>query len=129
MEEVNNFHWVDYLVFASFLVLSALIGVFIGIRDRHKMTSKNFLTGGGDNHWILVALSMQASFLSAIFILSVPVEIYVGGTIYYYLVVAYFLAIPFSGHLYMSMFYKMNILTAYEVITWLLEYRNFLRLV
>lgn len=117
MEDVNNFHWVDYLVFASFLVLSALIGVFIGIRDRHKMTSKNFLTGGGNNHWILVALSMQASFLSAIFILSIPVEIYVGGTMYYYLAAAYVVSIPFSGYFYMPIFYKMNILTAYEVNT------------
>ena len=39
------------------------------------MNSKDFLLGGGNLPWFAVAFSIQASFLSAIFILSVPVEV------------------------------------------------------
>ncbi len=44
-------------------------GVLYGIRSRKIATAKDFLTAGGQMHFLPVALSMMASFLSAIFIL------------------------------------------------------------
>ena len=110
-----TFHWADYLVFALFLVFSTVLGVVIGYRSRKNMTAKEFLTGGGKMHWVPVALSMQASFLSAIYILSTPTEIYAFGTMFYYLGVSYFIALPISGHMYMPIFYKLKLISAYEV--------------
>ena len=46
--ENNDFHWADYLVFISLLIISAAIGIVFGILDRKKNTTKNFLLGGGD---------------------------------------------------------------------------------
>jgi len=57
-EPIPTFHWADYLVFGCFLVFSTLLGVIIGYRNRKKATSAEFLMGGGDMHWIPVALSM-----------------------------------------------------------------------
>ncbi|ESO00062.1 hypothetical protein HELRODRAFT_83724 [Helobdella robusta] len=110
------FHWADYLVFVAFLVVTILIGIFFGLKDRKKMTSKNFLTGGGSMHWSVVALSMQASFLSAIFIVSIPIEVYAWGTMYSYLVLAYFVALPFAGHFILPVYYKLNVTSAYEYL-------------
>lgn len=116
-EEVITFHWADYVVLGVFFVLTTLLGAVIGFRDRKKATSKEFLMGGGDMHWIPVALSMQASFLSAIFILSTPVEIYNYGTIYSYLGISYFTAIPIAGYMYLPTFYRLRLISAYEVRT------------
>jgi len=110
-----TFHWADYLVLGIFLLFSTLIGVFIGWLDRRKLTSKEFLLGGGDMHYIPVALSMQASFLSAIFILTTPTEIYNFGTMYSYLALSYFTALPLAAHLYLPTFHKLHLTSAYEV--------------
>lgn len=114
---VTRFHWADYLVLGVFMVMSAFIGVFIGFKDRKKMTSKNFFTGGGDMHWGLVAFSMQASFLSSIFLLSMPVEIYAWGSMYYYLIFSYLMGITFSGCFVMPIFYDLQLISAYEVLS------------
>ncbi|ESO00061.1 hypothetical protein HELRODRAFT_146890, partial [Helobdella robusta] len=106
----------DYLVFAIFLVGSALIGFVVGFFDRkNNANSKTFLTGGGKMHWIPVALSMQASFLSAIYILASPVEIYNFGTMYYYIVLTHIVALPLAANLFLATFYKLNLVSAYEV--------------
>ena len=118
MAGVIRFHWADYLVLVMFLVMSALIGVFIGFKDRKKMTSKNFFTGGGDMNWGLVAFSMQASFLSSIFLLSMPVEIYAWGSMYYYLIISYLIGITLSGCFIMPIFYDLQLISAYEVLTY-----------
>lgn len=112
---VITFHWADYLVLGLFLLFSALLGVIIGFIDRKKASSKDFMMGGGNMHWIPVALSMQASFLSAIFILSTPVEIYNFGTTYAYLGLSYFTALPIAAHMFIPTFYRLKLLSAYEV--------------
>lgn len=116
VEGVPTFHWADYLVLGVFLASITLIGLIIGFRDRRKATSKEFLMGGGDMHYIPVALSMQASFLSAIFILSTPTEIYYFGTMYTYMAVSYFIGIPIAAYMYLPTFHKLKLTSAYEVI-------------
>lgn len=113
---VATFHWADYLVLGLFLAFNVLLGLVIGILDRKKATSKQFLMGGGDMHWIPVALSMQASFLSAITILSTPTEVYNFGTTYAYIGISYFIAIPLSGHMFLPTFYKLRLVSVYEYL-------------
>ena len=115
VEGVPTFHWADYLVLGVFLGFATLLGVIIGFRDRRNATAKNFLMGGGDMHYIPVALSMQASFLSAIFILSTPTEIYNFGTMYSYMAVSYVIGIPIAAYMYLPTFHKLHLTSAYEV--------------
>lgn len=114
-EDNLTFHWADYLVLGVFLAFSTVLGLVIGFIDRKKATSKAFLMGGGDMHWIPVALSMMASFISAIFLLSTPVEIYSFGTMYSYFGLSYFIALPISAHLYLPIYHKLGLTSAYEV--------------
>ena len=115
MKEYLYFHWADYTIFGAFLVLFTLIGVVVSWLDRKKTSAKEFLTGGGQSHWVMVALSMQASFLSAIFILSGPGEIYSYGTAYAYVTISTFLALPCAIRFYLPIFYRLNLISAYEV--------------
>lgn len=52
-DEVNVFHWADYLVFVLMLLISAGIGIVFGWVNRKKKTTKDFLLGGGDLSVIL----------------------------------------------------------------------------
>jgi Na+/proline symporter len=112
----STFSWADYLVLGLFLGFSTVLGLVIGYRDRKKATSSQFLMGGGDMHYIPVALSIQASFLSAISILTTPTEIYNFGTMYSYLAVSYFVGIPIAAHMYLPTFHRLRLTSAYEVI-------------
>ena len=113
--DVVTFHWADYLVFVLFLVFSAVLGAVIGYRNRKRATTGDFLMGGRDMHYFPVALSMQASFLSAIFILGTPSEIYVYGTVYVYLAISYFTGIPIAAYFYLPIFHRLKLTSAYEV--------------
>ena len=57
MAEVGRFHWADYLVFGVVMGISALVGVYFGIKDRRKMSTEQFLMAGRNMHVLPVAAS------------------------------------------------------------------------
>ncbi len=116
ISEELHFTWQDYVVFGSFLLFSAGIGVVFGFMNRKTTDAKDFLTGGGQMHFLPVSLSMMASFMSAIYVISIPAEMYIYGTAYAYLAIAYFTGFPIAAHFYLPIFYKMKITSAYVVI-------------
>jgi Na+/pantothenate symporter len=58
------------------LVVSLLIGIFFGYRNRSKHSTKEVLLAGGKMHFIPVAMSLLASFMSAITLQGTPAEMY-----------------------------------------------------
>lgn len=73
---VANFSLIDYIMFIGLLIVSSLIGVYFGWKDRKSTDNKNFLTGGRNLAVFPVAMSLSASFMSTNTILGVPAEIY-----------------------------------------------------
>ncbi len=116
INEELRFSSQDYVVFATFLLFSAGIGVIFGFMNRKTVDAKDFLTGGGQMHFLPVSLSMMASFMSAIYVISIPAEMYIYGTTYAYLSIAYFTGFPIAAHFYLPIFYKMKLTSAYAVI-------------
>lgn len=55
------------------------------------------------------------SFMSAITLLGTPAEVYQFGTMYWLIVLAFFLVIPATNYLYMPIFYQLQVTSAYEV--------------
>lgn len=53
--------------------------------------------------------------MSAITLLGTPAEMYVNGTQYIALVLAYPLVMAAAAHLYLPVFYKLGVSTSYEV--------------
>uniref|UniRef100_A0A2C9K639 Uncharacterized protein n=1 Tax=Biomphalaria glabrata TaxID=6526 RepID=A0A2C9K639_BIOGL len=116
---VHQFTWVDYLIFAAMLAISASIGVFHAIKDRKKNLD-NYLMAGRQMSPIPVGLSLLASFMSAITLLGNPAEIYLYSIMYFWIGVGYFLCIAGASHIYLPMFYQLQVTSAYEVseVTW-----------
>lgn len=72
---VGSFKAADYVVFAIMLVVSAAVGVYYAWADRGQSSSSDFLTGGRRLTALPVSLSLTASFMSAITVLSNPAEV------------------------------------------------------
>ncbi|XP_055935131.1 sodium-coupled monocarboxylate transporter 1-like isoform X2 [Argiope bruennichi] len=69
----------DYVVLASTLAVSACIGIYFRFTGDRQKSLEQFLLGGRNMSILPVAISLLATFLSAIAILGVPAEIYLYG--------------------------------------------------
>ena len=114
--EISPFTTLDYVLFGLMLAMSACIGIFYAIKDRNNLNTKEFLLAGGKMNPIPVALSILASFMSAITLLGTPAEMYNYTTIYFYIGIGYLLVIAVSAHIFIPVFYKLRVTSAYEVL-------------
>ena len=113
---IPQFHWADYLVFSLSLLISILIGVYFAVVEKRTNVtrSSDFLMAGRNAQAVPVAMSMLASFTSAIFILGVPAEIYLHGTMFSVTGVGWAVSAVIGAHVYVPIFHRMGITSAYE---------------
>lgn len=113
---VNRFTIWDYLVFSGMLCVSAGIGIYYAFFGRKNATPDEFLMGSRNLRVAPVALSILASFMSAITLLGTATEMYVYGTQYLLIILSYCFVIPATAYLYMPIFYKLQVTSAYEYL-------------
>ncbi|XP_056382672.1 sodium-coupled monocarboxylate transporter 2 [Hyla sarda] len=114
--EIITFVVWDYLVFGALFLISAGIGVFFAIKERKKTTTADFLVGGKQMTCGPVALSLTASFMSAVTILGAPSEVYRFGASFVLFFIAYAFVVFFSAELFVPMFYRAGITSTYEYL-------------
>lgn len=73
---MNYFSWPDYIVLGSMLLISCLIGTFYACFSKKQETSSDYLLGGSDMGTFPMAMSLAASFITAIELLGNPAEMY-----------------------------------------------------
>lgn len=105
----------DYVVFAAMLVISAVIGIYYAFAGGGQKTSRDFLMGGRSMSALPVALSLTASFMSAVTVLGTPAEIYRYGAIFCIFAITYGLVVLCSAEIFLPVFYKLGITSTYEV--------------
>jgi len=110
-----TFQNTDYIVFAFMLSISAGIGVYFGFFDKSADTTDEYLMGGKRMKTLPIAISLVASQLSAISIMSVPAEMYAFGINWYFNVVCMVLIVPMLNYVIIPVFYNNNITNCYEV--------------
>ncbi|KAG8510765.1 Sodium-coupled monocarboxylate transporter 2 [Galemys pyrenaicus] len=114
--EAKNFAVWDYVVFAALFIISSGIGVFFAIKERKKATSREFLVGGRQMSFGPVALSLTASFMSAVTVLGAPSEVYRFGASFLLFFIAYTFVIIFTSELFLPVFYRSGITSTYEYL-------------
>ncbi|XP_042089233.1 sodium-coupled monocarboxylate transporter 2 isoform X4 [Ovis aries] len=114
--EVKNFAVWDYVVFAALFIISSGIGVFYAIKERKKATSREFLVGGRQMNFGPVALSLTASFMSAVTVLGTPADVYRFGASFVLFFIAYALVIILTSELFLPVFYRSGITSTYEYL-------------
>lgn len=112
---VENFVIWDYLVFAALFLVSSGIGIFFAIKERKKASSGDFLVGGRQMTCGPVALSLTASFMSAVTVLGTPAEVYRHGASFLLFAIAYTFVIISTSELFLPVFYRSGITSTYEV--------------
>lgn len=115
---VETFTTVDYVVFALLFVVSSGIGVFFAVKERKADSSKDFLVGGRQMTCVPVALSLTASFMSAVTVLGSPADVYRFGASFILYGVAYAVTVVATAELFVPVFYTAGITSTYEVIYW-----------
>jgi len=107
---------VDYVVFVLLLVLSLAIGLYHAFRGWGRHTVGQLLMADRKMSCLPVALSLLATFQSAVAILGVPSEIYRFGTQYWFLGCSYFLGLLIPAHIFIPVFYRLHLTSAYEYL-------------
>lgn len=111
-----EFTVIDYSIFALLLVLSAAIGLFYALSGDRQRTVQEFLLANRNMGFLPVALSLLATFQSAVAILGVPAEIYRFGTEYWFLGCSYLLGLLIPAHIFIPVFYRLRITSTYEYL-------------
>ena len=115
---VGKFAIADYVLFAAVLVVSAGIGVFYVVKEilaTKKATADDVLMGGRDIGIFPIAMSLMASFMSAITVLGTPTEMYNNNTSYWIAGLAMIPTVITTNHVFLPFFHKLSLTSAYEV--------------
>ncbi|KAA0724057.1 Sodium-coupled monocarboxylate transporter 2 [Triplophysa tibetana] len=106
----------DYVVFALLFVVSSGIGVFFAIKEWKKESSKDFLVGGRQMSCGPVALSLTASFMSAVTVIGAPSDVYRYGASYIIFGIAYTFVVFLTAEVFLPVFYRSGITSTYEYL-------------
>lgn len=112
---VGGFGTWDYVVFAAMLLISAGIGIYYAFAGGGQKTSREFLMGGRRMNAVPVALSLTASFMSAVTVLGTPAEVYRFGARFSVFAITYALVVVISAEVFLPVFYRLGITSTYEV--------------
>ncbi|XP_052835315.1 sodium-coupled monocarboxylate transporter 2 [Drosophila gunungcola] len=110
------FNSTDYAVFALMLGISASIGVYFGFFAKGADTTEEYLMGGKRMKTIPIAISLVASQLSAISIMTIPAEMYAYGVNWFFNVVCMLVVVPLLNYVVIPVFYNNNITNCYEYL-------------
>ncbi|CAH1253684.1 SLC5A6 [Branchiostoma lanceolatum] len=116
MAVTPQFSVADYAVFAISLLISASIGLYYALTGGKQRTTQEFLMADRKMSAVPVAMSLMASFCSAIALLGQPAEVYRNGSEYWMLGFAYFLMLPPVALLYLPVFYQLKLTSCYEYL-------------
>lgn len=110
---MTHFSWIDYLIFGVYLAAS--VGVGLLSARGSKSLGDYFLAGRGMNSF-LVGMSILAALFSGISYLAGPADVYKNGFAFAYVVLAFFIATPFTTIWMLPKFYQSRYFTAYQFL-------------
>ncbi|KAH6940194.1 hypothetical protein HPB50_026316 [Hyalomma asiaticum] len=116
-ELLARFTYYDYAVFVCMLAMSGSLGLWSAWHDsRSDAKSGISLLLNGERRLppVPVGASLMASFISAAYLLGNAAEVYRNGTLYMMTFVSYALALAVTAHLFMPVFYRLEVMTTYE---------------
>uniref|UniRef100_A0A914WKI0 Sodium-coupled monocarboxylate transporter 1 n=1 Tax=Plectus sambesii TaxID=2011161 RepID=A0A914WKI0_9BILA len=115
------FTTVDYCIFAAFIGLSMLVGIYHALKSSRQQAkavksekTAEFLLGGRKLPIIPVCLSLLTTFISGLSLLGAPAEIYQRGFLFWPMYWSSAIAFLISGYFFVPIFYKLQATSVYE---------------
>ncbi|XP_055379151.1 sodium-coupled monocarboxylate transporter 1-like [Condylostylus longicornis] len=106
----------DFFLFGLMLTISAAIGVYFGFIQKGENTAEEYLMGGRKMKSIPIAVSLISSQMSAIAIMTIPIETYLYGMQYYTMLLSILLVLPILLYIIVPIFYNNNISNCYKYL-------------
>ncbi|TDG40153.1 hypothetical protein AWZ03_013416 [Drosophila navojoa] len=106
----------DYAILAVVLIISICIGVYYRYVDNKQSNTTAYFLADRSMGVTPVAFSLMASFMSAVTILGVSMEIYQYGTMFVIINISYVLATPVAAYLILPVFYRLKTASVYEYL-------------
>ncbi|KAI8506578.1 Sodium-dependent multivitamin transporter [Branchiostoma belcheri] len=115
-EHLHNFGAVDYVIFGGMLAITAATGLYHAFAGGGQKTTARYLMADRSMFSLPVAISLLASFMSAVSILGEPSEIFVHGVQYWIIDLSFFITIPVTAVFFIPVFHGLGVTTAYEYL-------------
>ncbi|XP_053695458.1 sodium-coupled monocarboxylate transporter 1 [Sabethes cyaneus] len=113
----GQFSTEDYTVFAVMLSVSAAIGVYFGFfQGKKQQTTEDYLLGGRQMKTLPIAVSLIASQLSGVSIMSVPAEMYSYGAQYWIIAPTMLFIVLIINYVFVPVFYNNQIVNCYQYL-------------
>lgn len=107
----------DYTVFVVMLTVSAAIGIYFGFFEGKKnKTTEDYLLGGRKMKVFPIAVSLIASQLSGVSIMSVPAEMYSYGAQYWIIAPTMIVIVMIINYIFVPVFYNNQITNCYQYL-------------
>ncbi|CAG4915433.1 unnamed protein product [Colias eurytheme] len=106
----------DYVIMAATLIASVVIGLYFKFTGGKQKTNEEYLLADRNMSIFPVAVSLMASFMSAITLLGVSAENYYYGMIFVVINLSYGIATPIASHLYLPVFFGLQKTSTYEYL-------------
>ncbi|XP_022119811.2 putative sodium-dependent multivitamin transporter isoform X2 [Pieris rapae] len=106
----------DYIIMVATMVLSVLIGLYFRFSGGKQKTNEEYLLADRNMSIFPVAVSLVASFMSAITLMGVSAENYYYGMIFFIVNIAYGIATPIAVYLYLPVFFGLQKTSTYEYL-------------
>lgn len=106
----------DYAILAVVLIISIAIGVYYRFVDNKQHNTTAYFLADRSMGVTPVAFSLMASFMSAVTILGVSMEIYQYGTMFVIINISYVLSTPVAAYLILPVFYRLKTASVYEYL-------------
>ncbi|ETE58630.1 Sodium-coupled monocarboxylate transporter 1, partial [Ophiophagus hannah] len=111
----QRFTTLDYVIFSTMLLLSAIIGVFYAFQGFPK-SHKDFLMADHNLSFLPVAFSLATSFMSGLAVLGTPAEVYRFGSIFLLFAFSYAIMVVISAEVFLPVFYRLGLTSVYEIL-------------
>ncbi|XP_054283593.1 putative sodium-dependent multivitamin transporter [Macrosteles quadrilineatus] len=106
----------DYAVLCVTLLTSLSIGIYFRCSGGKQKTTQEYLLGDRNQSVLPVAVSLMASFMSAITLLGVTAEVYMFGTLFLTIIGSYVVFTAVAAYLYLPVFFKLGATSVYEYL-------------
>ncbi|GAB1293279.1 Sodium/iodide cotransporter [Apodemus speciosus] len=106
----------DYGVFATMLLVSTGIGLWVGLARGGQRSADDFFTGGRQLAAVPVGLSLAASFMSAVQVLGVPAEAARYGLKFLWMCAGQVLNSLLTALLFLPIFYRLGLTSTYQYL-------------
>lgn len=106
----------DWVIMAATILVSIVIGIYFRFSGGRQKTNEEYLLADRNMSILPVAVSLMASFMSAITLLGVSSENYFFGMQFVVINFAYGLATPIATQLYLPVFFGLQKTSTYEYL-------------